>query len=342
MQNNRMSKDVSMDETERIVEERKNEIPVSKVNSIAQGYLRKIERIADEDDEEARHALYELVDEMKSMACCLGDANDIHNFAVSLARCNEYKLACDVLDFGLKSFPNNIDLLADYLQYGMKCNMQTECKKIYRNLLKVPKRRWTWRGFAFQLDYLRSLVQYCDSEKELSSLEEQMISGIEEFKKFFPFHEEAFYAEAAIYNIINCMEKEEVALKNAMENLKVCPKCALRYADMMFERGEYEEAKKAVERGISDATRTQTSVNEGYLYYLSALCIIADASKDKKELSEEVVKEIYSDFNIALKEFGHKSNYEDVIKTKTNMLINKTKIAVDEEEFDLLSELIMY
>ena len=137
-------------------------------------------------------------------------------------------------------------------------------------------------------------------------------------------------------------DKELEVLKQALENVRVAPKCALRYADILFERGMYEKASEAIHRAIIDAIQTQTSVNEGYLYYLSALCKIAIAQKSDigKSLDEESVNGIYSDFNIALSKFRDSQNsYSDVIRTKTNTIVNKTGIEVD-SRYELLCECI--
>lgn len=124
------------------------------------------------------------------------------------------------------------------------------------------------------------------------------------------------------------MKEEEVnVLKSALDNLKVAPKCALRYADILFERGQYEEATIAIKRCIGDSTGKQSSVNEGYMYYLYALSILADHQKRDVKMDKDTVIQIYSNFNVALSDLGN-SNYSGVIRTKTNTLINTTGIEI--------------
>lgn len=325
-------------EIQSIIKEQQINLPVNNAHLKAQTYL---EYIYGADDEGARKDLYELLEQFLEQEQQSGDADDFHNFAVELARKDEYILACQVLECGLKFFPKNVDLLADYLQYGVSCNRLDECKKIYRVLLKIPRRRWTWRGFAFLVDYLRFLIDQSDTEKEIDAKEKEVIDVAGAFRKYFPHSEESYRTEANVYRAINS-EKETEILKLALENVRVAPKCALRYADILFERGMYEAAAVAVKRGIRDATQTQSSVNEGYIYYLSALCKIAIAQRDNPELDldETAVNEIYSDFNIALSNFRNtKNSYTEVIRTKTNTIINKTGIEVA-STYDLLCECI--
>ena len=316
-------------------------MPISKISSVAQGFLSRISSLTDEDDDEARAKLNELIDEMFSYNDCSGDANDFHNFAVELARADEYRLACAVLDCGLTRFAKNVDLLADYLQFGVKCGLDEETRKVYKFLKKIPTKKYTWRGFSFQVEYIQYLIDQTDSEKQISAYENEIKEIIKDFKVKKPNSEEPYRLEADLYRSLNMEQEEADILKQAFENVAVCPKCALRYADLVLEIGNYDDACKAVERGKKDATQPQASVSEGYLYYLSALCIIALVSKENREYKDEEVKKIYSDFNLALKEFKGSKSYVSVIKSKTNVLVSKTGIKVS-DELEELANLIAY
>ena len=322
------------------IEKVKFNLPVSKVTKVVEGYLQSIQESGNEDDEEARADLYSSIESFMSQSQQSGDADDFHNFAVALAKKNEMALACQVLENGLKLFPKNVDLLADYLQYGIDCEKLDECKKYYKSLLKIPRRRWTWRGFAFLIDYLKFLVENSDSEKEIDTKEKEMLEVVSEFKKYYPYSEETYRVEASVYKCLNMQDEELAVLQKALESVEVAPKCALRCADILFERGRYEEATEKIKRGISDATQAQKAVSEGYIYYLSALCKIATAQKSGNigNLSRDNVVEIYSDFDIALKDLRD-SSYVEVIKTKTNTLVNKTGVEVP-PEYDLLCDCI--
>lgn len=310
-------------------------LPVNQVKSKVQTYL---SYIYERDDEDSRNELYELMMNFFEQSQHPGDSDDFHNLAVDLARKDEYLLACQVLECGLNLFPKSVNLLSDYLQYSVNCNKIEECKKAYKTLMKIPRRRWTWRGFSFTIEYLKYLIECSDSEKEICAKEKEIVALIDDFRKFFPYSEESYRTQADFYRVINKHDEELATLRAALDNVLVAPKCALRCADILFERGLYEEASQAISRSISDATQTQSSVNEGYIYYLSALCKIAVAQKLGHEIGEDTVGEIYSDFNIALSKFRSSHNsYSDVIKTKTITLVNKTGIHVD-PKFELLCE----
>jgi len=312
------------------------DMPISKANSIAEGYLRDINEESERDDQAARKELRRLLDGIIANKPHTGSADDIHNFAVTLSRCDEYSLACRLLDSALEQYPKSVDLLADYLQYGMQCGRFAECARHYSTLQNIPHRRYTWRGFAFSLGYLKQLVESSDSEDEINELEQTILSVVEDFRRYYPYSEDTYREESSVYNCLNMPDKELEVLLTALQSLEVAPKCALRCADIYFDRGNYTEALKMVNRGITDATQTQSKVNEGYLFYLSALCRIAVFRRNSQSLEESEVLGIYSDFNIALRELNETS-YLDVIKTKTNTLINQTGINVP-EDYDYLSE----
>lgn len=317
----------------------KYNIPVNKVCAIAKGYIKEITAEKYEDNEVAREHMNTLVSNFVDQNEFSGDADDFHNFAVELAQINEFTLACKVLQCALSIFPRNVDLLSDYLYYGVKCsNKFDECKKIYKTLKSIPCKRWTWRGYTFSIEYLKVLVERSSSEKERENAEHEMLELAKEYARFFPYSEDSYRIEAEIYNKhYNDKEKELEILNSALETLKVAPRCALRCADILFERGEYSAASKAIKRGISDATQTKSKVNEGYIYYLSALCKIAETQKNEQQYTEEVIDFIFSNFNIALQELGEES-YREVITAKTNIICSKCHIEVEESKYSYLYE----
>lgn len=306
------------------------DLPVSKAASMAKSILRQLS-FSEEDDEACRAGLNDLVNRLCNQQTLSGDADDFHNFVVALARKDEYALACRLLARGLEIFPKNVDLLADYLQYGVSCGRAEECKRYSKILMKIPRMRWTWRGFAFLVRYLLHLTEQSDSEKDILAKRAQMLEIVADFKKYFPYSEEPYRVEAEVYQSLNEPERESAPLRQAMSVLKVCPKCALRYADLQFERGNYGEAMVAIQRAIRDANQTQSSISEGYIYYLSALCRIAMIQAGETGPDEQVVRDVYSDFNIAIRELGEASSYFEVIRTKTNTLVSKSGIDIPPE-----------
>lgn len=333
------------------------DVPVTRANAVAFVLLQRIYSGNDELQQDDREELVSFINRFSKQDTFSGSADDFHNFAVELARKDEYVMACDILEIGLNNekggFSKNCDLLADYLQYGINCGRTKQAKECFKTLMSIPRRRWTWRGFSFGISFLRHLVEQGDIDDSISEVisavdcskidyddlenaEQVMLAFVQEFKKYFPNLEEPYQMESQVYTYLKDEEKALQVLSEAEKQIIICPRCALRRADMLFERGEYDEASKSVHRALEDAVQTQSSVNEGYLHYLFSLCIIANARRKEIELSAEEIDKVYMHFNIALVEFdAGRQSYKNVIRRNVKNLQAETGIEVPEKYVEL-------
>lgn len=200
-----------------------------------------------------------------------GSKDDYHNLSVTLARKELYLLSCYVLEKGLDKFPNSVDLLADYIEYGIRCEKIKECKKYYKHLKHISKNLWTWRAFDFSIDYLLFILE-CNPKKADNDEIKQLI---EDYKRFFKFDEKSYIAEANYYNKINNHQKELEVLLDATEQIKVCPRCSLKLAEIYFKQANYYEAGKVLDRCKLLTPHYNTSEEIGNIYLLSSLCGIS-------------------------------------------------------------------
>ena len=309
-------------------------LPISTANRIVHN---KLEEISDEDIYQAQSALEEatqLIRQILGQEIHPGTANDWHNFAVEVARSDLYDLTCDILEKSLELFPKNTDLLADYLQYGIACGRIEKCKSVYKSLAKIPKVRYTWRAYSFSVNWLQYLWERSDSEKELERLQKEMQDLAAAFRKNMPDDEESYRCDADIYKLIHNKKEEERVLRQALDELKIAPKCALRLADMLFERGEYEDAMVQIQRGINDANQTQESINEGYMYCLLGLSRMAVVVRSGGTFDEASANAIYADFDMALK-IDKNSNYRKTMRNKTTAIMSKSGVPVDDKYEEL-------
>lgn len=316
------------------------DMPVSKIENIAERLL--AENSGTYEDTSSRAELNELISLFLNQQTHPGDADDWHNLAVTLSIKDEYKLACAILSCGINYFPKNVDLLADYLLYGLDCAETERCKKISQDLLSIPKRLWTWRGFSFLISYvLQTEVPNAPTDEALDKILEKLLCIVSEYRKLFPNSEDSYRVEATIYKKFNKQSNYLEILNKAMSEISACPKCALLYADAMFENGNYQESLNGVNRAIADSSQIKQSVHDGYLYFLHGLCKVAAAQKNNDVLNEDAILEIYSDFNIALSFYdnaagsGKVINYKDVIRNKILYLINKYHISIPDDDTSL-------
>lgn len=302
---------------------------VHQLQAMADDYLREID--AQPTDSYAYGELRSLVSDFCNQTEVYGTENEFHNLAVHLAKSNLEDLACRVLERGLKMH-KNVDLLADYLQYGLRCGYKDKCKEYYGILKRIPKRIWTWRGFSFSIEYLQyKLDNDAISDKEIDKIVKEIENIADEYIKKIPYSEDSYLVRARVYQTVkDNPDKELDILNECLENIKVCSRVALRCADIYFERGEYAKALERVQRALADANRTQGSINEGYGYYLAGLCKISMLSKEKNKVEPGEIEDIYAEFNSALLDFGWEIDrtYKEIIVKKTKNLRSRYSVEI--------------
>ena len=240
-----------------------------------------------------------------------GGADEFHNLTVILAQNGEYYHACKVLDIGLKKYANSVDLLADYLNYGMKCGEEERCAEIYKRLEKL-RNHWNWRAYQFAIDYLR-----ISFNEETGEGIDQIKKIADEFIQAIPDKEEGYLTKAQLLKEM----RQETENENFLSILEYVtsdsspvqrtPKCDLTLADYYYDIGkDLNAAKRMIERCRRNSVETQMSVNRNYVYLLSALCKISlfyDSIKDGESKKVEIgshrekeIIDIYDDYHIAV------------------------------------------
>lgn len=288
------------------------------------------ERIArellDEDnDEELYDLAYRLLDQEK----VYGSENDFHNFSLNYSRKDAYDVACDILEKGLEQFPRSVDLLSDYLQVGVSCNRKKECEKYYNQLFEIPKIRWTWRGFSFSIDYMLYLANDLD-EENLISMKKKMLLLADEYHTLFPAEEDSYICKADIYSFFNDSNAVEEILMEAINSVVVCPRCTLKLADILFDKGDYDKSLEVLSKCLYQSIQTQDSVNHAYLYYLSGLCKIVRLLKKNAFQDKDSVLDIYHDFSIAQKSGLQHTAYLRVMRRQIDILETRSGIEYDD------------
>ena len=129
-------------------------------------YLRDFSTAEPEEKQQILKDLTTFLEQLLRQPQISGSADAWHNLCVVLAQCDLYNLACITLERGLDFYPKSVDLLADYLQYGMECGQGERCKAVCKTLVKIPKFFWTWRGYRFLIGY-ETQLSLSGSEKEL-------------------------------------------------------------------------------------------------------------------------------------------------------------------------------
>lgn len=317
-------------------------LSVKQASIICQGYIVEINRAEryNEDNIVARESLFETVQELISQKTQIGNSDQFHNFSATLGGNGFDSLACDVLDIGLERFPMNVDLLADYLIYGIDCERLDKCAVHFNTLESIEKSEWTWRCFAFGIVYFNRLRNsIAKTIEERNQYKKKVAELARAYKKYLPY-EEGGYRECA-----KLMEKKpQVKLKllnDALNNELVgsCPACAFEKAEILFQQKKYEEARDAINRSLEDSiNQTQGGVKENYLLFLRGLCeyaLMLQCIRNGESLLEDNVIGIYADFNKALRDLDE--SHQAKIKIRTQDLVEDTKIQVPNDMDRLLN-----
>lgn len=227
----------------------------------------------------------------------LGSPAEYHNAAMRLRKLQGSRSAAlDVLREGLAIYPHDVDLLADALLcaptgnpnlWAREGDVNPRYAEDFFRLLLEEKDRWGWRAFDFSIDYLLDRkLSVMANEADVKGVKEEALFLSEQFTKQFPRTERSWTAyikvltesgnrDAAFNVLYSLIEEPDDDKKNIPLG-----QCCLRYADLLFEDGEYERAIRACKRGIQYLAMPQPSARVGYLVLLEALSYDALMHRD--------------------------------------------------------------
>ena len=268
----------------------------------AEALISQFKKDFPDDINGASDLLYDLIEALDKSKPLVGDSDDFHNFAVSISKTiNDNSKSCFIIQQGLEIHPYNTDLLADALRYGYSCGEKEKCNEWYKTLQSIDKSRWTWRAFSFSVDYL--LSKWISTAENNYSIND-ILSLVKEYQKTMPYKEDAWLCEFDVYDGTNQREKGIAVLEEAIGRFKYCPRCWLRYADILIDNGDFEKAEPIIEK-MRRNPKTREAINISYLYFIDAQCQIARLNRtDDEEEQNQMVWNIYKTFRKALSSHG--------------------------------------
>lgn len=261
-----------------------------------------------------------------------GDVNAVHNAAVIYARKKYYDIACRILRkaIGMKKYSYNVDLLADYLKYSIcfSDDDQEEADIYFTRLMSINRKRWNWRAYEFSIDYMLEVL-----ESSPDSYEEKMEEILKLAKEYKDKSKDKEYADRAYRELANVylgdgnQSEGEKILREAVENIKKVPSCALQLADFYYKRGLYKEASGYIKQCILMNNDLEPSVSMGYPYILYALCQIREVydkveeqGNDGKDFYKKQIKEIEQKYKSAKSCLGEREERIVSLKKQIDLL----------------------
>lgn len=282
------------------------------------------------DEDKRAEQFYEIVNSALKKDIFMGTSADFHNVSVECARRNVEDIACDYLERGLYKYPTSVDLLADYIKYGVACDRIEDCRRYYDALNQISKDNWNWRAFRFSIDYL---MMEMEKDNNGNEMKQKMLALASEFRQYIPDDENGFLVQAEIHNKFNERDLEIAILEEAIAKIPKAPKSLLKLADIYYSQGRLEETLNALHRCELDSLEAQMGVSQGYLYYLDGLCQtnillreLTEGNQMERDIIREKVLGIYDNLKIAKKSLKDSFVLQTEWKFLVSMLEVKTKI----------------
>lgn len=270
--------------------------------------------------------LTEIGQDIISADILTGGVDDFHNLAVTFARVGLHNVSCEILERGLCLHSTAIDLLADYLTYGLECGREDKCKCYYELLVSLPDAKMTWRGYDFTIDYLLEKIKDSQNEAEITELIGQIENRLKKYKAHFPNSEDPYVAESQVLSFLGKENEAVEVLRTAMDNL-AAPKCCLRYADILVKQGKYSEVISVVQKAVSVSAQEQMNINVPYLFYLSGMAKDALIHADGDYGNESRIRDAYSDYKVAEELFDNsRAAYMKNLKMRVRILELKSHV----------------
>ena len=235
-----------------------------------------------------------------------GTAQDFLHYAISFKENDDGVTACEILKRGLDFYQNNLELLAYYLRCavnsGIMKEIETECEKRYRKIKENPLN-------FYSEDIFMAILEYLHNEKTRNGSQDKKIqSEIEEildaFYRKFPDREGCYFAHVEYGFAEKADNEKKIKLKEAVNKLPSCPRCALKLADMLCEEGKYEDACDAIDKCLR-SVQSFPKINKAFAYYLKGVCkygVFQNQNlevKDRGKWEKTIINEIYEAFKFA-------------------------------------------
>ena len=119
-------------------------------------------------------------------------------------------------------------------------------------------------------------------------------------------------------------------LLKGCETIEAAPRCALRLADLYFDRANYAASITYLNKSMSAFSKPQPDINGSYLYLLRAMSntsiLLSKVSDgDYGQASDEIVA-IYRDFNTALANRDLPNEYRQAAETTIKILESQSNV----------------
>lgn len=174
-----------------------------------------------------------------------GSAADFHNAHAEAMRMEEVQLALEIVEAGLRNFPDQYDLVADKIKTLQSLGRAQEGRQLIEEWRQRKPEEFVrgWRPAVFYVDLFEAL----DLTPEAIS---QIESVLQEVTQKLPYEIKPWSAYASFVRDRGHLEEAEQILRNALELNPLSQQLNYGLGEMLLRRGRSEEALNYLEKAL--------------------------------------------------------------------------------------------
>lgn len=213
---------------------------ITQLSSVEQAHSLAVEFSIIGDDISAREALQEIV--RRNLP---GDADDFHNAHAQAMRMEEVKLALEIVDLGLKNYPDQYDLMADKAISLRSLGMAANARQLLEDWRQRKPEEFTrsWRPAVFYVDTFRALDLTPDAIETIESMLRQVTE-----KR--PYEIKPWSAYAQFVSDQGRPKEAEQILLRALELNPFSQQLNYVLGELLLKQGRAEEARSYLEKAL--------------------------------------------------------------------------------------------
>jgi len=244
-------------------------------------------------------------------------------------------LAFEVCRYALTIYPNNVDLLANAINFATDSGRFSEAEPYIERLFRIPRKYWNWRDYLFLTKYYENRAYSCGIE-EMDGCLDKAFEVADAYIAALPLDERAYNKKAELHlmrgevaEARDCLEKAifgSVEVDGVRAKLVAQQCCGTYLGKILSETGEYKEIIRVALEAIKNTAQDQPSFKVGYAAFMLALAKDALIVEDEYSNRDKIL-EALADYQCAY-DLNAGRPYAKTIEERYAILCQKAKPAV--------------
>ena len=213
-----------------------------------------------------------------------GDASHYFNFSTLLSQHDQAPAAADVVDIGLRHYPENVDLIAQGIHTNKSAGRHDRAEELLVLLEDIPKEHWPWRAFVFSGEFLietgrinRGLFTY------------------NEFREYIPGDERGYSLPGDYLSAKGRYEDALQILEQGSKRIRWSAQTNLTLSQIYIRAGKYEDAVVAASRALEANAESQPNVSQAGVLWIRATALDSLIHKELEPVFDTAGKSVDMD-----------------------------------------------